>query len=65
MTEPEHREETMTEPVYMAIRAEIIDAPKDIQAIAAIDQIIRALQLTPQQAEAVLEFMHERAELPF
>ena len=55
----------MTEPVYMAIRAEIIDAPKDIQAIVAIYQVIRALQLTPQQEHEVLKFMAERSEVPF
>ena len=55
----------MNEPTYLSIRADIIDAPKDLQAIVAIEQVIRHLQLTPQQAEAVLEFLHKRAELPF
>jgi hypothetical protein len=36
-----------------------------LQAIVAIDQVIRHLQLTPQQAEAVLAFMAKRSELPF
>ena len=55
----------MNEPVYLAIRADIIDAPKDLQAIVAIDQVIRNLELTPHQAAAVLKFMSDRAGLPF
>jgi hypothetical protein len=52
-------------PVLMDIRVDLINAPKDIKAIWAIEQVITNLDLTPQQAYAVLKFMAERAELPF
>lgn len=52
-------------PVYLSIRAEIINAPKDIQAIVAIEQVIRHLDLTAAQQHQVLKFMADRAEMPF
>lgn len=52
-------------PVLLDIRCELIDAPKDIKALWAIEQVITNLDLTPDQIMYVLKFLRRRHELPF
>ena len=55
----------MTEPVYLSFAAQIIEGSKDVQAIHMIEQVLKHLDLNPERQHAVLEFMADRAELPF
>lgn len=52
-------------PVHMDLRCELIDAPRDIKALWAIEQVIQNLNLTPDQIMYVLKFLRKRHELPF
>jgi hypothetical protein len=49
-------------PVLMDVRVELIDAPDDLKAIWAIEQVMQNLRLDPAQRVNVLRFMLQRAE---
>lgn len=51
--------------VHMNIHCEMSDAPKDIKALWAIEQVIVSLNLTPDQIVYVLKFLRKRHAVPF
>lgn len=52
----------MSEKVLMDIRVELIDAPVDLKAAWAIQQVLDNLKLTKAQRTNLLAYMHRREE---
>jgi hypothetical protein len=51
------------EPVRFSFTAELVDAPKDVQAIWACQQVLDHLELTPEQRRNVLRFLEGRVDV--
>lgn len=55
----------MPEPVLMDIRVELIEASNDVKALWAIEQVIKGLRLTPNEASMVLKYLSDKHGVPF